>query len=353
MSHVAIISASIGAGHDGAAAELARRLGAAGYKTDRYDLLELLPRSLALLLTTGYYRQLAAAPWSYQATVRVFDRAAPTGFAAWAVHGADRRILRLVRPDTVAVVSTYPLASQVLGRLRRTGFLRVPVISYLTDPSVHRTWIAAGVDRCLATYDVTAIEARRLGAAGVRRVAPAVSPDFRPAGTDAEVAAARRAFRLPPTGKLALVVAGSLGLGRPERTACEVAGTGLATPVVVCGRYRTLYQRLTAVPGLVPLSWVDDMPTLLRAVDLVVHNGGGLTSLEALATGLPVLTYRPLPGHGQANASVLDRAGIIPWIRYPEQLSTVLRRTLDRSASVPADVAPDPAGAIIDCALSR
>jgi UDP-N-acetylglucosamine:LPS N-acetylglucosamine transferase len=353
MSHVAIISASVGAGHDGAAAELARRLGAAGYKTDRYDLLDLLPRSLAQLLTTGYYRQLTAAPWSYQATVRVFDRAGPTGFAAWAVRGADRPILRLVRPDTVAVVSTYPLASQALGRLRRSGSLRVPAISYLTDPSVHRIWIAAGVDACLAGYDVTAAQARRLGAAGVRRVAPAVPPDFRPAGTRAEIAAARRAFRLPPTGKLALVVAGSLGLGRPELTAREIAGTGLATPVVVCGRHRALHQRLSGVPGLVALGWVDEMPTLLRAVDLVVHNGGGLTSLEALATGLPVLTYRPLAGHGRANASILDRAGIIPWIRCPAQLPAVLRRTLEEPTPVPVDRSTDPAEAIVDCALAR
>ncbi|MFC7733826.1 hypothetical protein [Actinomadura keratinilytica] len=41
-----IVSASMGAGHDGAAAELARRLAAAGGAAEVVDLLELLPLGL-------------------------------------------------------------------------------------------------------------------------------------------------------------------------------------------------------------------------------------------------------------------------------------------------------------------
>ena len=42
---------------------------------------------------------------------------------------------------------------------------------------------------------------------------------------------------------------------------------------------------------------------------------GGMMSLEALAAGVPVVTYRCIAGHGETNASVLDRAGLVPWIR--------------------------------------
>ncbi|MEE3921714.1 hypothetical protein V2I01_36055 [Micromonospora sp. BRA006-A] len=40
------------------------------------------------------------------------------------------------------------------------------------------------------------------------------------------------------------------------------------------------------------------MPALMRAVDVMVENAGGLTCQEALAAGLPVVTYRPIAGHG-------------------------------------------------------
>jgi len=71
----------------------------------------------------------------------------------------------------------------------------------------------------------------------------------------------------------------------------------------------------------------------MRACDVVVQNAGGLSSLEALATGLPVITYRCLAGHGRTNAAALDDAGLVPWIR-------------DRDGLVAALTA-EPAGALL------
>jgi hypothetical protein len=58
--------------------------------------------------------------------------------------------------------------------------------------------------------------------------------------------------------------------------------------------------------------------------DCVVQNAGGFSSLEALASGQPVMTYRPLPGHGVANSLNLERAGLIPWARTTEELRRML-----------------------------
>src|SRR5216684_678094 len=45
---------------------------------------------------------------------------------------STRRMLDAIGTDARVVVSTYPLASQVLGRLRASGRLRVPVVTYMT-----------------------------------------------------------------------------------------------------------------------------------------------------------------------------------------------------------------------------
>ncbi|MGW5249354.1 hypothetical protein ACWEQN_37225 [Streptomyces sp. NPDC004129] len=63
---VAVVSASVGAGHDGAAAELERRLAADGFTVDRYDLMDLLPAGLGRAVRDGYHRMLVMAPWAYQ-----------------------------------------------------------------------------------------------------------------------------------------------------------------------------------------------------------------------------------------------------------------------------------------------
>lgn len=66
LPRIVIISASVGAGHDGAAHELARRLEAEGFTVDRHDFLDLLPARLGKLLSGSYHRLLTWAPSGYQ-----------------------------------------------------------------------------------------------------------------------------------------------------------------------------------------------------------------------------------------------------------------------------------------------
>lgn len=166
---VVIVSASIGAGHDGAARELERRLTAAGVAVDRCDLLDLLPARLGRAVRDGYHRMLVRAPWVYQRVYTSTERAGGGGPLARALlRTAEHRLRAALPADTGAVVSTYPGASRVLGRLRLTGRLDVPVFTYLTDFSVHPLWVAEGVDVHLALHAVPAAQARALGARDVR-----------------------------------------------------------------------------------------------------------------------------------------------------------------------------------------
>jgi UDP-N-acetylglucosamine:LPS N-acetylglucosamine transferase len=243
---------------------------------------------------------------------------------------AERRTLRALPPDTRAVVSTYFGASQVLGALRRSGRLGIPVLTFLTDFSVHPLWVAGGVDVHLAAHPVPAGQARALGAHGVVETGPVVSPRFTPASAP-DRQAARTRFGLPHRAPLALLVAGSWGVGPVAEAAYEIRDSGAAVPVVVCGRNTALADRLRASGIEHAFGWVDDMPGLMHAADVLVQNAGGLSSLEAFASGLPVASYGCIPGHGRTNAAALDEAGLAVWIRTPEQLKPVLTQLLDGS----------------------
>ena len=82
----------------------------------------------------------------------------------------------------------------------------------------------------------------------------------------------------------------------------------------------------------------------MAAADLLVHNAGGLSLTEALVAGLPAVTYLPIPGHGRANAVVLDRAGVAGWPRDPQQLADTIER-LSSTAPRPLPMPAWPAGA--------
>ncbi|MFD0516658.1 glycosyltransferase family protein [Paractinoplanes durhamensis] len=181
-SRVVVVSASIGAGHDGAAAEITRRLRATGAEVDRFDFLDLLPAGWGRSIKQTYARQLAYAPASWGRLLGAMGRPGPARSAAWLSDRACRdRLLATVTPGTTAVISTYPLASQALGRLRRAGLLAVPAVAVLTDPSVHRLCVAPGVDLHLAPNEDAAEHVRTLFGLPVAAVGPIVDPAFRPA----------------------------------------------------------------------------------------------------------------------------------------------------------------------------
>jgi UDP-N-acetylglucosamine:LPS N-acetylglucosamine transferase len=125
------------------------------------------------------------------------------------------------------------------------------------------------------------------------------------------------------------VVAGSWGVGDIDGTVRDLAAGGAVTPVVVCGNNEGLRRRLAHAGPAIVRGWIDDMPSLFRAADVVVHNAGALSCLEALACGVPVISYRCLPGHGVANAAALRKTGLSPWPRNPGALAVAVRAALD------------------------
>ncbi len=64
------------------------------------------------------------------------------------------------------------------------------------------------------------------------------------------------------------------------------------------------------------------------------------------------MTYLPIPGHGRANAAVLDRrAGVAGWPRDPQQLADTIERlasTTPRPLPMPAwPAGADPAAVVV------
>ncbi|HEX4223131.1 MAG TPA: glycosyltransferase [Pseudonocardiaceae bacterium] len=329
MGRIAIVSASLGAGHDGAAQEIARRLGDAGYQVDRYDFLEMLAFGMGRRAKAAYRRQLDVVPQTWEWLLNFLQRhPSMAAVLVWVTTMFCRNLGRAVA-GTDAVVSTYPLASQVLDQLRRRGSFAAPLVTYLTDPSVHPLWIAEGTDLYLAAHPGIADQVRMQGGRCVAVVAPAVRPEFHPLRCATEKAKARAEFGLPAEATLALVASGSWAVGEIEQSAREVAASGSVTPVVVCGDNQTLRERLADLDGVV-LGWVEDMPALLRACDVAVLNSGGLTFFEARASGLPVLTYRALAGHGRTNARLLASAGLARWLHNTTELDAALAEVTPR-----------------------
>lgn len=363
QTRVLLISASMGAGHDGAARSLAAQIRDAGHHAEVKDFLDSGPLRIGSALRSGYEFELKHMPSAYDASYRLWYKVpwlCPV--VAWLVTFlTHRRVLRWIRESRAeVVVSTYPLATLCLGRLRSTHRLDIPAVNFITDFGVHPLWVHPGIDLNLAIHEGPAAMAVRRTGRPAFACGPAVSPAFDPSNLpDRE--AARRELGLDPDQRAVLVVAGSWGVGDVESTWRAITASGSFTPVVVCGRDEHLLATVQKLASSqdgdsVVIGWTDQMPRLMAACDALVENAGGLTSLEAMRSALPVVSFQPIAGHGKENTAGMAEAGVSILALSQQELTSALTDvTSDHSPARDEQVArasgmfrSDPADLVLD-----
>jgi len=342
---VLVISGSVGAGHDRAAAELAGRLRERGLHVDQRDFLMALPRLLRFLLRTCYVISANYAPWVLGWMFSNIEaRGVMYRVSLWMCGLAQGPVEEWLRPGCDVVVSTYPWASQTLGDLRAEDRLPCPAVTFLTDPAAHLLWVHPEVDHHLTVTQATVDQGTRDYGVEMQVGGPLVGSGFWRLADGAERKRARAAIRtqleIPQDASVALILTGSLGIGDVEETVEAVLAGGAAVPVVACGHNQALRRRLAVRLGPRALGWRDDVPDLMAASDVLVTNAGGLSFTEALVTGLPAVSFAALPGHGEANAQVLDESGLAPWARTTTELTEALTAALDPEGPQSGSTAP-------------
>ncbi|KOV30050.1 galactosyldiacylglycerol synthase [Streptomyces sp. XY152] len=307
-----IVSASMGAGHDTVARELARRAREQGHDAQVVDLLRLLPCGLGAGLRLFYQSSVRHFPWAYaglyRALLRPGPRYRPSGVPLARLAG--RRLTDLAeRTGADVVVPVFHLAAQLTGHLRSRGRLRSPSAVFMTDFAVHRQWLHPGNDLYLCLTDDAARDVARRITAPVETTGPVVAPGFfAPAAGAAQWRQRfeRYAFGRPPV----VLSAGAWGAASQLDETARLLAAASFLPIVLCGRNERLRARLAGLPGTLVPDWVADMPGLLRAARVLVDNAAGQTAVQALASGLPVVGYRPLPGHGAEGVRRMAALGV-------------------------------------------
>ncbi|HSP09212.1 MAG TPA: glycosyltransferase [Candidatus Dormibacteraeota bacterium] len=232
-------------------------------------------------------------------------------------RGVRNSIVELLeRHDPDVVLSVHPMLNHVSHQaIRRSGRPRalMTVITDLVD--FHRGWTFSQADLVITPTELARKVAlrRRVPADRVRLLGLPVDLRFRPPAPG-EKRALRRRFGLDEKRFTVLVMGGGAGVGHLERQVRTLAWEPYQWQlVVVCGRNEKLRKRLSEVrfstPTLV-LGFVDYMPELMRACDIVVTKAGPGAIAEALATSLPLIITGFLPGQESPNVDFVVESGI-------------------------------------------
>ena len=153
------------------------------------------------------------------------------------------RLVRRVRPDVI--VSVYPMTTEVLGKLRRTGRLEIPVVAAITDLAMMHYWAAPGIDLHLVIHPESIEEVREVAGADSRRPGRARSDE---AGVRGAVRPARGARGARPARRRQGRARLGRRLGRRRSRERGRRGARLDGTVVacLCGRNEELRERLRA-----------------------------------------------------------------------------------------------------------
>jgi UDP-N-acetylglucosamine:LPS N-acetylglucosamine transferase len=337
VTRVLILTASVGEGHDLPARTLASQLRAEAPDTEVVieDGLRAMGPAFVLVNERAPGVVFHRFQWLWDAAFLVSVRLRPTRRLTQALvravgSGGVLRLVQRVEPDVV--VSVYPMTTEVLGGLRRSGRLHVPVVAAITDLAMMHYWAAPGIDLHIVTHPESIDEVRAI--AGADAVVEAVHGLSRPEfASPCDRADARRALELPDDGKTVLVSGGGWGVGDLE----GAIDTALADPevehvVCLCGRNDVLRARLAARYAVEPrvrvVGFTEQMSEWLAAADALIHSTGGLTVLEAYVRGCPTISYGWGRGHIRANNAAFRRHGFADVVATQRDLGHALKGAL-------------------------
>jgi 1,2-diacylglycerol 3-beta-galactosyltransferase len=247
-----------------------------------------------------------------------------------------RRVVsrKLAETDPDAVLSVHPLlTAPAWSAIQRSGRPR-GLMTVVTDlVEFHRAWAFPSADllvvptrqgwQDLLAYGVAEERLRLLGLP--------VDLRFRPSAPG-EREALRRRWGLSERRRTVLVMGGGEGSGNLQEQVSALACQAYEWQViVVCGRNEQLRRRLSRLrfgtPALV-LGFVETMPELLRASDLVVTKAGPGAIAEALATEVPLVLTGYLPGQETPNVNFVMESGIGVYAPRPDELLETVQRLL-------------------------
>jgi processive 1,2-diacylglycerol beta-glucosyltransferase len=309
---ILIMSASFGGGHRSAADALVR------YYREHYpkdvetrviDFFDEFMPGVNVLARFAYNQSVQFFPAGYGAffelsnmlpTNPVIDELKLGGFAR-AVEYLDS-----YAPD--AVISVFPVAGGVVSDIKQQR----PMVSatVITDFGVHNNWLHPSTD----LYFVACKEVREdLVVRGISwdRVVVSGIPVHEKFSERLDRAAVRKELHLGERFT-ALLTATAGSVSDLRDIAEELSERGIQV-LAVTGANRRLRRRLDTLERRQPLvrvfGYSQEMHKMMRTADVLVGKAGGLTVSEALAMGLPLIIFNPVPGQELFNVDFLVNFG--------------------------------------------
>ncbi len=349
-STILLLMAETGAGHRSTAIALRQAMQVAGseaeqrvgsYRPEIIDAFASCGTLPARKLGALYAAAIRYAPWLYGALFHLTNH-------PWSFWIVERLLYRLIHrglarlftsTQPALIVSLHPLLNHVSLRVLDELQMRVPMVTIMTDlVTPHRGWIAPDVDTCIVPTEQARVRCQQQGMAAERIHALGLPIDLKFSRQGTPRASVCERLGLDPTMPIVLLAGGGTGAGGLEKQVRALWQADLPTQLlVITGQHAQLQRRLERLARRLPerlrrrcrvLGFVQQMPDLMRAADILVTKAGPSTICEATACKLPLVLSGCIPGQEEDNVGYVCEQGIGLLAKTPEELIAILQACL-------------------------
>jgi processive 1,2-diacylglycerol beta-glucosyltransferase len=346
-----ILSASAGAGHVRAAQAIER---ACAESPDSWEVahIDILEYTNPLFRTVyskmyldmvnkmpevlGWLYDQFDKPWKSRSRKLAFDKLNVRPFV---------KLLESHAPDLV--VCTHSLPAEIISWLkaRKKKKLDTHQAIVITDFDLHALWLCDHYEHYFVALPETRVHLEELGVPSEKITVSGIPID--PAFAEPlDQAQARRKLGLAPDRSTILISAGGFGVGRVETLISLLLRLQHEAQVIaICGRNVELKDELDRMAlrqshhprvYLKVVGYTTAMHEYMAASDLIVGKPGGLTTSEALASGLVFVVVNPIPGQEERNSDHLLENGVAIRCNNLPTLTYKIDRLLDDPAHLAA-----------------
>ena len=341
---VLILTADAGFGHRSAANAVAAAIEEKYADELSYEIINPLDdrRTPTFLHDSqaDYTKWVRSVPELYRFGYDASDALVPTALLesslAVLLNEVMRDILKKSQPDVI--LSTYPMYAPALTSLFRSKRYRVPLFTSITDLStVHRLWFHRKVDGCLVPNSLVADLATSYGVNPEKVTITGIPVHPNVVRETRSKNAVRAELGWAPDIPTVLAV-GSKRVERMVDTLNIINHFGGPVQlVVVAGKDERLLQEINHFDWHIPAhiyDFVENMPSLMHAADLIICKAGGLIVTEALACGLPMILIDVIPGQETGNAEFATALGAADLAETPIAILENLNHLLQNNQSL-------------------
>lgn len=313
---VLLLSVKAGYGHHSTAKAIMECFEKNGHECKMLDIFDYLNHRLGESIQDGYLISTKYLPKTYGKAYgkltqkdEPYDRHSLMSLLSRFVSKRLERFIREFNPDLM--IGTHSYAGVCMSILCDHGAAKCPTIGIVTDFTVHPFWESTFLDYYVIPNEMISFEMQKKGIPS-EKLLPFGMPIRKQFAAKTDKPEARKMLGLQnmPT---VLVMMGSMGYGNIQKTLAEMDNSDYNFQILcVCGSNKKLKTGVDEHVWRHPMyayGFVNNIDVMMDASDFIITKPGGLTTSEALAKELPIITMNPIPGQEDRNLSFLVNNG--------------------------------------------